>query len=120
MPETKGEWLHVADVCGCHSNFPHCLGSVDGRICVLEAPINSEVTSSTTSQHLVLYCVLFVDVGCQGRISDATFTWKLCNGSLEFPDLCVLSGGGTRLPYVFVADNAFPLHEHREKCFINS
>ena len=82
------------------------------------------------------YRFLYVDVGCQGRISDGgvyrnfTFYKALENGSLNLPDPVALPGAddpqwmfdqyNEPIPYVLVADNAFPLGRHCMKPFPQS
>lgn len=64
------------------------------------------------------YNFLYADIGCQGRISDGgvfkntTFYEKLTIDTLGIPDDTNLPGRPNKVPYVFVADDAFPLHEH--------
>ena len=73
------------------------------------------------------YKSLFCDVGCQGRISDGgvfrncEFNKALENGKLNLPKPTPLPTStdpnaaydkNDPLPYVFVADDAFPLGEH--------
>lgn len=59
-----------------------------------------------------------VDVGGYGRQSDGgTFgAWSLKHhierGTLGLPQPTEVETGGAKLPYVFVADAAFPLHEN--------
>lgn len=61
------------------------------------------------------YCFIFADVGSQGRISDAgvfrntSLFRKMENNELNFPPLRPLPGQQAPMPYVFVADDAFPL-----------
>ena len=72
-------------------------------------------------------------MGCQGRISDggvyrnSTFYKALENGSFNLPDLLPLPGSddpqwmfdkcNESIPYVLVADDAFPLGRHCMKPF---
>ena len=82
------------------------------------------------------YKFLFVDVVCQGRISDggvyrnSAFYKALENKSLNLPDPLPLPNSkdpqwmfdqtDEPIPYVFVADNAFPLGKHCMKAFPQS
>lgn len=67
------------------------------------------------------YNFIFVDCGCQGRISDGgvyrnTNLYKqICRKELGFPPPDCLPLKVTPLPYVFVADSAFALTENMMK-----
>uniref|UniRef100_A0A1B6C7R5 DDE Tnp4 domain-containing protein n=1 Tax=Clastoptera arizonana TaxID=38151 RepID=A0A1B6C7R5_9HEMI len=69
------------------------------------------------------YCFTYVDVGTQGRISDGGvfgqchFKTKLDNGELQLPAARDLPGTKELTPFVFVADDAFPLLPHFMKPF---
>lgn len=64
------------------------------------------------------YRFLYVNVGCQGRISDGgvikntSFYKKLEKNELNLPENEPLPGRTLSLPYVLVADDAFPLTKH--------
>lgn len=64
------------------------------------------------------YRFLYINVGCQGRISDGgvfkntSFFKKLEKNELNLPANEPLPGRTISLPYVLVADDAFPLTEH--------
>jgi len=69
------------------------------------------------------YNFMFVDVGCQGRISDSgIFTnTELCK-KLETKTLCLpqpvpLNGREKSVPYFFIGDEAFPLSENLMKVY---
>ena len=64
------------------------------------------------------YTFIYVDVGCNGRISDdgvfrnSTFSEALEQNTLNIPPAEPLSDHIFPCPYVIVADDAFPLsHE---------
>ena len=69
------------------------------------------------------YKFTFLDVGCNGRISDGgvfancTLSEALRSGSLDLPPPQTLPGRETKVPYVIVADDAFPLSKHIMKPF---
>lgn len=41
MPSTERDWLEIANRFNNDWNFPHCLGAVDGKHVVMNAPPNS-------------------------------------------------------------------------------
>lgn len=132
MPSDEDGWRRVAENYDSQWNFPHCLGAVDGRHCILQAPIHSgsDYFNYKQSFSIVLlgivdsnYSFLFADVGCQGRISDggviknSIFWKKLQNNDLNLPSEAVLGNRQIKVPYVFVGDDAFSLHQHLLKAY---
>ena len=69
------------------------------------------------------YRFLFVEVGCNGRISDGgVFTASalyraLESNLLQIPDTNTLPGRNIPVPYTIVADDAFPLKSYLMKPF---
>lgn len=66
---------------------------------------------------------LYIDVGANGRISDGG-VWERCslksaieNATLNLPATDLLSGTREEVPYVFLADEAFPLTDYLLKPF---
>ena len=66
------------------------------------------------------YRFLYCNIGVNGRISDGG-VYRRCNWSelvddpqnpLSIPNKKPLPGRNTSVPYVFIADEAFPLKEH--------
>ncbi|XP_052744678.1 uncharacterized protein LOC128199398 isoform X3 [Bicyclus anynana] len=126
MP-SKEDWLHIASKFQESSNFPLCLGAVDGKHIRLIKPIDSG-SMFLNYKHffsIVLMAVvdsdynfIFVDVGAYGKECDSsvfkeTPFWKnLTNNGLNLPDATRLPGIDYDLPYVFIADEAFALHYH--------
>lgn len=72
------------------------------------------------------YDFLCVNVGAQGRISDGgvfsncSFNAALNDGSLNLPEPSPLLGREMEVPWVLVADDAFPLSEHRHGASSNN
>lgn len=108
-------------------NFPHCIGAIDGKHVQLQAPIGSGSSffnyKSTFSIVLMAvvdadYNFLYADVSCHGRISDGgvfrntSFFKQLEEQKLEIPPAEKLIGREKAVPYVFVADEAFPFKEN--------
>ena len=124
MPSSAAEWLEIERTFRERTNFPHCLGSIDGKHVILQAPFNSgsEYYNYKGTFSIVLLAIvdvefnfILVNVGCQGRISDGgvfqntSFYKKLINNELGFPQESRLPGQDKPMPYVLVADDAFPL-----------
>lgn len=124
MPSNEDEWKKVAWDYEKIWNFPHCVGAMDGKHVVIESPIlsGSEFYNYKGTFSLVLFAVvdanynfIYVSIGYQGRISDGgvfkstSFQKLMENCSLNLPDKSVLPGRNKLSPYVFVADDAFPL-----------
>ena len=79
LPDSKGKWLSVAMEFEEKWQFPNCVGAIDGKHVPLINPFNSGPTyfNYKTFFSIVLlllvdadYKFLYVNVGCQGRISD--------------------------------------------------
>lgn len=100
---------------------------MDGKHVVLQKPFNngSEFYNYKSTFSIVMfvladadYNIVFLDVGTQGRISDGGVFQKtklhhrLARGSLGLPPPKVLPGREKELPYVTVADDAFPLKDN--------
>lgn len=132
MPSTAEEWLQVAQNYEAQWNYPYCIGAIDGKHCIIQAPINSGSDYFNYKQNFSIvllgvadadYCFLFADVGCQGRISDGgvlrnSFFWKkLQNNELNLPSEEVLANSQMKVPYVFVDDDAFSLQENLMKAY---
>ena len=79
IPKCCDDWKLVAEGYKKKWDFPHCLGSLDGKHIVIQKPANSssDFINYKGSFRVVLmalvdadYNFLMVDIGCQGRISD--------------------------------------------------
>lgn len=123
-PQTEEEWEKVSDDFSKIWHFPHCIGAMDGKHIVIEAPTfsGSEFFNYKGTFSVVLFAVvdanynfLYANVGCQGRISDGgvfkstPFYKQLIEGKLNLPTKRILPGRSKESPYVLVADDAFPL-----------
>ncbi|KAJ4932219.1 hypothetical protein JOQ06_010644, partial [Pogonophryne albipinna] len=125
VPQTE-DWRAIAAGFQERWNFPNCVGAIDGKHVVIQAPANSgSLYFNYKSTHsLVLLAVVdaqylfrVVDVGGFGRSSDSgslrnsAFGESLRDGSLQLPPDTVIPGAERRglLPHVLVGDEAFPL-----------
>lgn len=113
-------------------NYPHCLGSMDGRHIEIHAPprSGSDYFNYMGYFSIVLlglvdanYCFLYANVGCQGRISDggvfanSVLRQMIDESLLNIPAPSHLPGRIAETPYVFICDDAFPLSTHIMKPF---
>ncbi|KAJ8034389.1 Protein ALP1-like [Holothuria leucospilota] len=119
-------WKSVANQFETRSNFQNCIGALDGKHVVIQAPPNSgsmffnyKGTFSIVLLALVDadYKFIAIDVGAYGRNSDggiyasSSLGQMLETDTLDVPGPKVLPGAphlGT-VPHVIVADEAFPL-----------
>lgn len=134
MPNTTDQWTAVADDFEKLWNFPNCIGALDGERILLQAPIKINTGSffydykqnfSMVLMALVdaQYRFLYVDVGANGRQSDAQVFGKcglnqaLLDNSLNIPHDRYLPNTTDMAPFVIVADDAFPLRRNLMKPF---
>ncbi|XP_034081660.1 protein ANTAGONIST OF LIKE HETEROCHROMATIN PROTEIN 1-like [Gymnodraco acuticeps] len=125
VPQTE-DWRAIAAGFQERWNFPNCVGAIDGKHVVIQAPANSGSLyfNYKCTHSLVLLAVVdaqylfrVVDVGGFGRSSDggslrnSAFGESLRDGSLQLPPDTVIPGAERLglLPHVFVGDEAFPL-----------
>lgn len=132
MPSTQDDWKGVAKRFEDQWNFPHCVGALDGKHVLIHKPgasgstfLNYKHTFSIVLMALVDsdYRFMYVNVGAQGRISDAgifnncRFYRAIQKNELGLPCPDLLSGTDVIMPYVVVADDAFPLMTNIMKPF---
>lgn len=100
-------------------NFPGCCGAVDGKHVVIKSPTDSgslyynyKGTNSIVLMAVVdhNYCFTYIDVGCNGRISDGG-VFRQCKL------YSLLENGLLPEGHFLVGDNAFPLKEYLLKPF---
>ncbi|XP_050519489.1 uncharacterized protein LOC126893393 [Diabrotica virgifera virgifera] len=124
MPGTAEEWKVVATQFNNLWNFPQCTGVMDGKHIMIQSPEHSgsDYFNYKSFFSIVLfivananYEVLYMNVGCQGRISDGgvyentQFKRMLSEYKLNLPNNEKLPGTAMAVPYVFLGDDAFPL-----------
>ena len=105
-------------------NFPHCVGAIDGKHIMIQAPVNagSQYYNYKGTHSIVLlavcdynYCFTLLDIGDYGRMSDggvlsnSSFGNAMKTNSLALPNAETVPGIKSRIPYFFVGDQVFPL-----------
>lgn len=128
----KQQWLRIAADFNARFHFPNCLGAIDGKHIRIRKPNNSGSKFYNYKGYfsIVLLAVtdangkfLIIDVGSCGGNSDggvfsrSIFGKRLNDGKLNLPDETAIPETDIKLPFVFVADDAFPLRENIMKPF---
>ncbi|KAM4015345.1 uncharacterized protein ACNLHF_002001 [Anomaloglossus baeobatrachus] len=124
FPNTEEEWRKIASDFDHLWQFPNCGGALDGKHVRITQPPNSgsyffnyKGYFSVVLMALVNanYEFIFVDVGMNGRVSDGgvfeqtRFGNRLNNCDLHLPPNSQTTG---EFNFVFVGDEAFPLHSN--------
>lgn len=125
IPQPKKEnWEQIASDFWDIWNFPNCIGALDGKHVVIEAPPNSgsmyynyKKTFSIVLMALVdaHYRFIAVDIGAYGKNSDggifsnSNLGKALEQKKLNIPDGKPLPGTIEKLPFTIIGDEAFPL-----------
>ncbi|XP_026682547.1 uncharacterized protein LOC113469221 [Diaphorina citri] len=121
---TADDFKHISSDFEKLWNFPHCIGALDGKHIRINAPehsgsqfFNYKHFFSIVLQALVdaNYRFISIDVGGYGKQSDGgTFKAsllhkKMCNHTLNLPNDEPFPGKRYCMPYVMIADEAYPL-----------
>lgn len=127
---TSEEWLKIAEEYETIWQFPHCIGSLDGKHIIIKAPGHSGSTyfNYKGSHSVVLmivvdanYRIIYMNCGQIGRISDGgvfhntALYADLEANNLNLPTPRPLQGRQVDVPYVLVADDAFALSKYLMK-----
>lgn len=133
MPTPDNEmWLRKAKEFNEITNYPHCIGAVDGKHVRLQCPPNtgSLYYNFKKFNSIVLmavcdakYYFTAIDVGAYGREGDSSifknsnFYKRLVSGQLDIPqDQCLPTNtqhpNSPKVPHVFLGDEAFGLSRH--------
>lgn len=125
MPQpNKEKWKQIAIEYNDYRQMPHCIGSIDGKHIRLQKPklSGSLYYNYKNFYSLILmasvdanYTFTIIDVGAVGSANDtavfrnSTFGKKFYNNELDIPKADALTDDGEKIPYFFIADEAFPL-----------
>ena len=123
-PTRGDDWKLVAKEFFERWNFPNAIGAIDGKHVVMQAPHKSGSSffnyKKTHSIVLMAICnakyeFTMVDIGDSGRQSDGSvynnsqLGYAIEQNLIDIPDPHVLPNSERKLPFVFVADDAFGL-----------
>lgn len=121
---TEDDWRQIASEFWNNWNFPNCLGALDGKHVVIQAPANSgsqffnyKKTFSIVLLALVdaQYNFIVVDIGSYGKNSDggifahSNLGKALQQNLLNIPNPVELPGTKQKANFVIVGDEALPL-----------
>ena len=132
VPSNEESWKSIASEFETKWNFPHCLGAIDGKHVIMQAPprSGSDYFNYKRSHSIVLMAVCdakyeftLVEIGDAGRQSDggvyknSHLGYAIDTNSINRPLTGRLVSNGKEYPYVFVADEAFQLKTFMLKPF---
>ncbi|CAH1957561.1 unnamed protein product [Acanthoscelides obtectus] len=135
VPCTEDDWKKIADEFRNKWNFPNAIGAIDGKHIEIEAPPNagSYYFNYKGTHSIVLLALadaecnfLYIDVGCNGRMSDggifknSTLYRELYEDLLNIPSDEHLPNRVKPVPYVILGDDAFALSKNLLKPFPRS
>ena len=130
MPEkTENDWMNIANDFYRRTQFPNCIGAVDGKHVQIKMPTgNGSLFYKYKHFFSILllalvdanYCFIAVDVGAVGKSSVSNVFKKSNIGRKLESDQLGIPGSrpllndenGKCMPFVFVCDEAFALSEH--------
>ena len=116
-PKNSDEWRKISDGFSILWHFPHCVGALNGKHTIIQAPANagSQYYNYKGTHSIVLlavcdynYCFTLVDIGDYGRmidggvLSNSLFGQAIKNNSLALPDAENVDSIDSAIPYFFV------------------
>ena len=135
FPSSEEQWRKIADGFNTRWQFPNCIGAIDGKHIFMQAVpgAGSEYINYKGTQSIVLmamvdanYRFVYVDIGCNGHVSDggvlrdstlgrAMFGDDTTNFTMNVPLPVPLPGCVHPVPFFAVGDDALPLRNNLMK-----
>ncbi|KAJ8940974.1 hypothetical protein NQ314_010526 [Rhamnusium bicolor] len=127
LPDTSDKWEKIADGFWRITNFPYCLGAVDGKHIREKKPDNSASNFNYKEYFSIVllavvdseYRFVYLNVGSYGKDCDSSILkesvlWKkLIQGTLNIPTPRPLGEQSqVNVPSVFIGDEGFGLHNN--------
>ncbi|CAC5403749.1 unnamed protein product [Mytilus coruscus] len=94
-------------------SYPNCLGAIDGKHVVVQAPCNSGSYYYNNKQTHSIVLMALVDANYRFNYVDVGKSIE--NELINFPGPKELHGRHQKVPFVVVGDEAFPMKEYRMK-----
>lgn len=129
-PPTTAFWLRQAELFDERWQFPHCIGTIDGKHVIIVAPgrsgsmyYNYKGTHSVVLLAIVDadYRFVCVDIGAYGKNSDGGIFERSIMGrrfaadQMNVPPPSPLPGTDTNVPYSLLGDQAFALSDYMQR-----
>ena len=121
-PSSEQEWKEISKNFEDIWNFPHAIGSIDGKHIAIECPKNYKYYNYKGFFSVVLlaicdakYCFTFVDIGQYGSGNDSGVLKQskmgkgFENNEFDMPKPSKIPGLEEELPYFLLGDEIFPL-----------
>ena len=132
-PQSRKEWINIAQDFDDLWQFPHCCGAIDGKHIRIICPNNTGSLYYSKYKScfsiVLMACVdansrfIFIDVGNYGSNNDSgifahsKFGSAIKEGKLSLPDDDIIHNleNYGKMPYTFVGDEGFPLLQNLMK-----
>ncbi|GFS08056.1 protein ALP1-like [Elysia marginata] len=124
MPNTPDEWNRTSEEFMTTWNFPHCLGAIDGKHIAIRKPVGTGSYFFNYKKFFSIVLIAVVNANYEfimtdvGRVSDGgviavtEFGRRMELTELNLPEPKPIVQNGNKMPFVFVADDAFAMSEN--------
>lgn len=129
-PTTEEQWRRIASDFQERSQFPHCVGALDSKCINIRPKANSGSTSRDNKSNSSVVLLAAVNANCQflyaqvvtqdsvsdrGVYAHSDLRRAIDQKLLNLPPAQNVPGTDIVMPYMFVADETFPLQENLMK-----